>query len=55
MSDFASVAQSLGGEYLLKHYAYHVLGFTKNLFSVQKQNKNVVSFHKFYVATVKRK
>ena len=52
MSDCANVAQSLEGEYLLKNYAYHVLGFNKNCFSVRKENKKVVNFHKVYGARI---
>lgn len=52
MSDYASTAQSLEGEYLLKNYAYHVLGFNTNCFSVRKKNKKVVNFHKVYGARI---
>ncbi|EMZ41314.1 N-acetyltransferase [Helicobacter bilis] len=47
MSDDAKQEQTLEGEYLLKHYAYHVLGFNKNCFEVRKANKKVVQYHKF--------
>lgn len=47
MSDNATSKQTLEGEYLLKHYAYHVLGFDKNCFEVRKANKKVVQYHKF--------
>lgn len=52
MSDDSSMAQSLEGEYLLKHYAYHVLGFEKNCFEVRKANKKVLAFHKMWGARI---
>ena len=47
MLESATTFQSLEGEYLLKHYAYYVLGFNKNCFEVRKANKKVVQYHKF--------
>ncbi len=54
MSNEANIAQSLEGEYLLKNYAYHILGFHVNHFEVRKANKKVIQFHKAYGARIVR-
>lgn len=52
MNDKSSMQQSIEGEYLLKRYAYEVLGLHKNCFSVKKSNKSVIRFHMLYGATI---
>ncbi len=46
MIDGSTPQEAVEGDLLMKEYSFDVLGFNKNCFEVNKNNKKVVRFHK---------
>lgn len=45
MSDGSSAQEVLEGSLLLRSYAFNILGFKKDYYTVRKDNKKVIRFH----------
>lgn len=52
MIDDVQLEEVMEGGFLLRNYAFNVLGFEKDYFDVRKDNKKVVRHHKSYGAKI---
>ena len=52
MKDDAALEETMEGTFLLRNYAFNVLGFDKDCFDVRKGNKRVVRWHLGYGAKI---
>ena len=52
MKEGSTPQEVFEGDLLLKRYAFEVLGFTRSVFDVRKENKKVVRYHKLCGAQI---